>query len=72
MKQTAKKKAPDQSAVSGLAPGSTIILPCACSNEYQDARYGPGRRVHNIGKSNSPGSSMARCTVCLTTRGAAK
>jgi hypothetical protein len=44
---------------------STVILPCVCRNEYQDARYGKGNRVFNFG----PKASMAkgegyRCTVC--------
>ena len=40
--------------------------PNNCRSDYQDARYGPGRRVFN--PSNAPGSKKAgtglTCTVC--------
>lgn len=41
---------------------STIIMPCTCKDEYQDARYGKGNRVHNV--SNKTKDKIAYCTVC--------
>lgn len=42
----------------GLAH-TTKFLPCR--SEFQDKRYGPGLRVHNVsGKLGAP----SRCTVC--------
>jgi hypothetical protein len=40
---------------------STEIKPCSCKNEYQDAHYGKGMRVHN--PPAKPENPM-RCTVC--------
>jgi hypothetical protein len=40
-------------------------MPCSCSNEYQDQKYGKGRRLHNQSfhsKTNKP--KGWRCTVC--------
>ncbi len=34
------------------------ILPCVCSHEWQDKRYGKGQRAHN------PVKNGYRCTVC--------
>lgn len=44
----------------------TIVLDCNCKNEFQDNRYGKGKRVHNYCKSPSTKENMkgARCTVC--------
>jgi hypothetical protein len=40
----------------------TKVLPCSCTNVYQDERYGKGMRVHNEGgKKDRPSYS---CTVC--------
>lgn len=39
----------------------TIKLPCICPNPYQDLRYGPGIRLHNLQNLKNRGS---RCTVC--------
>lgn len=39
----------------------TKILSCDCKNEYQDKRYGKGKRVHNRG-------NEWRCTVCRATQ----
>jgi hypothetical protein len=36
----------------------TAIRNCGCSNAFQDARYGPGRRVANATKDGH------RCTSC--------
>jgi hypothetical protein len=37
------------------------ILPCNCTNVFQDAQYGPGKRVHNL-ITKTPGDY--RCTAC--------
>jgi len=37
----------------------TKILDCVCESDYQDKRYGKGKRVHNPGKENK-----YTCTVC--------
>lgn len=39
--------------------GKTVLRPCVCKSEFQDAKY-HGMRVHNIGKGN------VHCTVCGT------
>lgn len=44
----------------------TIILPCNCKHEDQDAMYGKGNRAHNI--SGKSGSELAFCTVCTPRR----
>lgn len=36
------------------------ILRCNCSHEYQDRRYGKGKRLHNL-KTKTIGRT---CTVC--------
>lgn len=38
------------------------IIPCGCKHTYQDAVYGNGKRVHNVGAK----SGKLRCTVCKT------
>ena len=38
------------------------ILDCVCASEYQDKRYGKGKRVHNPCK--RPSGVGYRCTVC--------
>jgi len=40
------------------------ILSCTCDHDYQDKKYGKGRRVHNQVQSQ-PGNEKYRCTVCL-------
>jgi hypothetical protein len=40
-----------------------IILSCSCSSEFQDKRYGHGKRVHN-----EMAKDGARCTVCGTVK----
>jgi hypothetical protein len=42
------------------ARGSASVRPCTCANEYQDQKYGAGRRVHNTTKDGH------RCTSCGT------
>ena len=47
---------------------TTKVLPCSCANEYQDRKYGKGRRLHNKGKREGE-SAYFKCTVCgLKTR----
>lgn len=41
---------------------STKVIGCSCFNQYQDERYGAGRRLHNPGKDGK----VHRCTVCGT------
>ena len=36
-----------------------MIKACTCKNEYMDKKYGPGKRVHTVGKKGDE-----RCTVC--------
>lgn len=38
------------------------IKNCDCKSDYQDKKYGQGKRVHNIGKKG--GNKSAKCTVC--------
>lgn len=39
------------------------VMDCACKHDFQDERYGKGRRVHNvvIKKGQAAGK---RCTAC--------
>ena len=44
---------------------SVAIVPCKCSNDFQDRVYGRGARVANdTQKSKSPDKVTVRCTVC--------
>lgn len=66
-------KKPTKSAAP-IAPGSSTqgvkILTCACTSEYQDAKYGKYKRVHNLTpKSSTSGvAQQARCTVCTNVK----
>lgn len=42
----------------------TVIIPCKCKHEYQDKKYGDGKRVHNVGGAGKEAS----CTVCSSTK----
>lgn len=44
-----------------------MIRKCSCEHPYQDAKYGPGQRVHNPTKDRN----VTRCTVCDRTSGSA-
>lgn len=46
--------------------GQTKIIDCTCRSEFQDQRYGPGRRVAHMrqGKQHHKGAESYRCTVC--------
>ena len=37
----------------------TRIITCACASEFQDTRYGQGRRVANVNE-----GGVAHCAVC--------
>lgn len=39
-----------------------VILKCTCKSEFQDKKYGSGKRVANLTKSEQ----NASCTVCGT------
>lgn len=39
--------------------GPTKIVRCRCAHQYQDSRYGPGKRVANRKKNGA-----YTCTVC--------
>ena len=41
-----------------MSNSNTVIKLCSCKHVYQDAKYGNGMRVHNIGKTKKC------CTVC--------
>jgi hypothetical protein len=43
---------------------NTSILNCNCSSEYQDEKFGKGKRVHNKARTKSGTGSAWRCTVC--------
>lgn len=40
----------------------TKIINCECTHEFQDKRYGPGKRVANV--TGGKGNNGWRCTVC--------
>lgn len=40
-----------------------MIRTCTCASVYQDARYGVGKRVMNMGVGTGGGKTW-RCTVC--------
>ena len=42
----------------------TVLKPHGCTSAYQDAVYGRGVRVFNIGKQNKAGATPETCTVC--------
>jgi len=48
---------------------ATAILTCIakCKHEYQDKRYGKGKRVHNL-KVKGTGTQEYTCTVCRKER----
>lgn len=46
---------------------NTKIMLCSCIHEFQDKKYGKGRRLHNKIKSGNNDEKF-RCTVCLKER----
>lgn len=46
-----------------------MIKRCRCANDYQDKRYGKGKRIHNpLGKDRTGRAGGFRCTVCTDTK----
>jgi len=43
------------------------IKKCTCANEYQDTKYGTGKRVMNKTTKTAGAKPLYRCTVCLST-----
>lgn len=42
-----------------------MILICTCEHEYQDKKYGKGKRVHTLTqKGTAKEDPVFRCTVC--------
>jgi len=49
--------------------GRAKPLPCDCQNDWQDKRYGVGKRLHNPCKSKISNQRKAhRCTVCAAVK----
>lgn len=50
-----------------MSANDVAIIDCNCSHDYQDRRYGKGKRVHNptLGKNGQ----WHRCTVCGSGKG---
>lgn len=51
----------------GLTPTRRItmaVIKCSCSNEYQDSKYGKGKRVANSTNKLVGDKVVHRCTVC--------
>lgn len=53
----AKKEKPKDETRSG--DDTTRVMSCSCNNKFQDQKYGPKMRLHNIGA-----KGQKRCTVC--------
>jgi len=49
-----------------MSSTSTKVLPCNCTNKFQDERYGKDNRLHNATLKPTPGW---RCTVCDKNKG---
>ena len=45
----------------------TKVMHCGCRSEFQDIRYGKGKRVHNGDGMGRAGASW-RCSVCNAVR----
>ena len=50
-------------ATKEVKAGSVLIMECDCLDVYQDSKYGPRKRVHNVGRGD------ASCTKCSKKRG---
>ena len=47
------------------------IRKCNCVSDFQDKKYGLGRRVHNeLGRDRGGRSGGLRCSVCTDTKSA--
>ena len=45
----------------------TAVKSCTCKHEYQDEKYGPGKRLMNM-KASATGPQQYTCTVCRMER----
>lgn len=45
----------------------SVVAACACEHEYQDKKYGKGKRLHNVGDNGG-----IKCTVCGVKKGGGK
>lgn len=43
---------------------NTTVRQCTCESEFQDDRYGKGKRVHNKCQGKNKHLGHYRCTVC--------
>lgn len=51
-------------AEEGTGKRNVKILKCTCQHDYQDKRYGKGKRVHN-----RKADGTWTCTVCRSEKG---
>lgn len=42
---------------------NSVVADCSCKHDFQDERYGKGRRVHILIVKKSQ-QAVKRCTVC--------
>ncbi len=45
-----------------MAAQTTRVLPCSCQHDFQDKKYGKGKRLMNLTIKRNP--TVWRCTVC--------
>ena len=45
-----------------------VVIACKCEHAYQDRRYGPGNRVHNLALAANNKAGGYRCTVCSSAK----
>lgn len=50
--------------MAGRSAGGCKLIRCSCKHEYQDQKYGKGRRIANRTVKND--GKTFRCTVCGT------
>ena len=46
----------------------TAIVHCKCDHEFQDRKYGKGKRVANATQKGNDNNVEVRCTVCKSTQ----
>ena len=61
-KRDAKPKTSASKGATVKQPNSPTVrlAPCTCASTFQDEKYGPGIRVHNLAKR----TGQIRCTAC--------
>ena len=42
----------------------TRVMACTCRHDFQDGKYGPGKRLHNFARKKVQGGPGWVCTVC--------